>query len=404
MQGSLIHANNTITCKISKNIEESFIEESFLISPKLQNVARFLHGNLNFSPFFQVKALLNQKKTHADLLSPFIGNGRLITVTTDDGAKINCTFFDRKSDKLIVIGTGFGNDRGKVASFAHMFNKKDVVIFDYRGHGYKQPKILQTEQWTIKASEKLKSILHKLSSRINWKRIPNLNLKETTLGNNEEKDLIAVVSHCKEQKTYKKIYGIGLCFSSYIFSKAAAQNPGLFDKLVLDSSLHSPRELADRITESPQLLFDPQRNQWSTILSGDIDGNEFTTLAHDFFKQIFSKTTIVDKTTGDYLSQIKNTPILFFHGKRDQMTPYDVDFIKNWNSIEQEKAAIIFDSTTHLTNNIKYKEIYKTICDLFFELSYSKFSEHLKKPEKLVDYKIGQIEEKLNLLIKEEKL
>ena len=389
-------------------------EEEHAIDASTNELARYFHGNLNFSPLFKIENLLDPQKMRSELLTPFLGNGQQFTVTTQDSdatthktvnnlqvnnLQINCTFFDRKSDTLLVVGTGFANEREKIAPFIHMFDKYDIVIFDYRGHGQEQPKLLDDSHWGIKPSEIIKNILNKLKPLLDWNKIPNLGVNKTTFGLTEENDLLAVINHVKQNKNYLRTFGIGFCFSSHIFAKAAASNPDLFDKLILDSSMHSTQKTIDRVIESPQLIFDPQRGRWESLRKEENSEqfDSFTkqawfveTVTH-FIKRAFAKIHIPNKTTGDYLKQL-DIPILFFHGKKDIMSPYKEDFINNWKSTgSKEKMAVLFETTTHLTSHIKHKELYKLAGDLFFELDYNQFISCIKDRQKLIHYKVQKI-------------
>ncbi|MCK4517845.1 hypothetical protein KAT92_03655, partial [Candidatus Babeliales bacterium] len=176
--------------------------EEHTIDSSTNELARYFHGNLNFSPLFKIENLLDPQKMRSELLTPFLGNGQQFTVTSQDNATINCTFFDRKSDTLLIIGTGFANEREKIAPFIHMFDKYDIVIFDYRGHGQDQPKLLDDSHWGIKPSEIIKNILQKLRPLLDWNKIPNLDVNKTTFGLTEESDLLAVINHVKQNKAY----------------------------------------------------------------------------------------------------------------------------------------------------------------------------------------------------------
>ncbi|MBU1007737.1 alpha/beta fold hydrolase [Candidatus Dependentiae bacterium] len=382
---------------VSVSVIQNNVNQSFSISSKLKQIANYLYKNLNFSPLFITANLLDPKKMRSQLLTPYLCDGKNITVKTSDGETIHCTFFDRNSKKLLIIGTGFGNEREKVAPLIHMFDKYDIVIFDYRGHGYDQPKLLDTSQWLIKPNQKLQQIIDQITPYIDWAKVPNLNINKTTLGMSEEKDLLAAINHFKEKKSYEKLFGIGFCFSSFVLAKTAAQNPGLFNKIILDSSMHSPQNIINRITESPQLLFDPQRGSWSSLLkTNSYDTNLLSKLVSTFLQKSFSKLSITIKTTDQYLSQLQNTPVLFFHGKGDLMTPYNEDFMKNFTQTKiEEKAAIIFENSRHLTNHIKYKELYKAFSKSFFELPYNSFISSLKNPESFVKYEFDLAQQEL---------
>ena len=383
---------------------------AFDLSPTFSTIAQHLYGNLNFSPLFLTDNLLNPKKMRELLLNPHIAGGTPVTVTTSDGEQIACTFFDRNSDKLLIIGTGFGNEQEKVAPLVHIFDKMNVVIFSYRGHGINEKKIIDTTQWKVKPTNKIKGYLEQLAPFINWNRVPNINLSKTTLGKKEEQDILAVTNHFSQQRIaqkqkYQKKFAMFFCFSSYVGSKIASQYPGLFDKIIFDSSMHAPHEIIDRVASKPQLLFDPQRASWDSVIAVKkasvsvrelLQENIFTKTIVNFLKSVLPKRSGTEKTTANYLSKIK-VPILFFHGKMDKMTPLESDFKKNWDAVEStEKLAVIFDDTKHLTSCIKHKELYKFIATMFFEQSHDEFVDCLENPKNAVQYIQADLSRKLN--------
>ena len=368
--------NSSITCREDK--------KSFSISSTFSRISKYFYSKLNLSPLFNIKKLLKPDKMREELLTPFQCGGKMITVETDDGESIDCTFFDRNSDTLLVIGTGFGNEREKVAPFIHMFPKYDIITFDYRGHGLWQPRAPK--------------LIRFLTPFINWSKAPNVDLSKTTFGESEDKDLLAVISHQLEQKKYNKLYGLALCFSTNIFAKLSAKykkHKISFDKLILDSSLYSIPKIIERISESPELIVDPQRKAQGIIklLGKFIKG---------YVSKIFTKNkkNLGTKTTAEYLSEMpSDTPVLFYHGEKDIMTTYEDDFLNNLEKSNiKKKIGILFEDSRHLINHIKYKEEYACISNLFFELPFEKFVDYLENPDKLLEYKIREIQSELAAL------
>jgi pimeloyl-ACP methyl ester carboxylesterase len=329
-------------------------------------------------------------------INPFVGNGKIIAIKTDDGEVIECTFHDRGSNKLVIVGAGYGNEREKVAPLVHIFNSYDIITFDYPYQGKNKPKVIDIT--TLQTNS---------SAIISLDRIPNIDTKKATFGQHEEEYVKAVLTHMKTQKHYDSVYGVGFCLSSFVLAKTALLNPGLMDKLILDSCMYSPRETIDRITQTPQLLFDPQRGSWDSLIKIQdpktniciyIEQSSVVQAVKTFLEKILPKDTKTE-TLGDYLSKLK-IPVLFFHGKQDMMTPYEIDFKKSWQAASsQEKAAVIFDDTKHLINHIKHKELYKGISTLFLELPYEQFISTLKNKEKFVEYRMNQSISELNSII-----
>jgi len=356
-------------------------QKEFTIPEQTTTVSKYFYDRLNFSPFFQTKNLINSKKVQDDICDPFLGKGQKIIVAMEDGEKIECMFFDRKSKNLLVVGAGFANEMEKCAPFVHMFNQYDVLLFNHRGHGLSQPNISDPSQWS--------RIFKPLGFFINLcadKNTPKVNIKKTTFGNIEPKDLITIVNNFKSKKDYGNTYGLGLCFSTFVFCKAQvifqeSNNTNLFDKLILDSSLNSIKNTIESLNKNPELIFNPQKKKSSL---GAKKQNK--SLSEKVASMFFERIKVLDETTSEYLSKI-DVPILFFHGKDDSLTTYEFDFMQNWKSANNQKLAVIFENSSHLLNHLKNKELYCCISNLFLDLPCSdQIAKLTKKPEKLVRY------------------
>ena len=364
----------------NSQLEEQTLSDDIIVTAKKN------YPSLGQSPFFNVKNLLNPRSINKSFQDPTLSNGKLRTTTTDDGQTITYTFFDRGTNKLVVIGTGFGNEKEKVAPFVEIFKDYDVVVFDYRGHGYRQPLFYENESsWPTQPSKQLRHVLDQIKPFINTQRVPHINMHETTFGQKEDRDVCAVIDAVKKTKHYTHVFGVGLCFSAYVFAKAAAQNPGLFDKLILDSALYSPKEVFDRIIASPQLLFDPQRATWNRMLQTQdtqivelVEQPWFHELVTHFLQKLTAHITFDQTTTAHYLAQITETPILFFHGKKDKMTLYEHDFTQNITHMTGPYAGVLFADGTHLTNHLRHKELYTLICSWFLDKPFKQFLPKLK--------------------------
>jgi hypothetical protein len=399
----ILAASQWAVCSAGKNfVVFTSNGESWNIPDKISYAAQLFDPGLKFSSFFLVENILDSDKMRKWQLDQRVGKGKIEKVIADDGETIECTFHDRGSGKLLIVGTGYGNEREKVAPLIQIFDKYDVVTFDYPYQGKNKPKLLNLSQWSVNPPEKLRELLKLAAPSINWNRVSNIDLKKVSFGQNEAKYVEAVVKYFKEKKEkekkrYKKVYGACFCFSCGPFTEAASKNPKLFDKLILDSAMCSAREIIDRITKRPQLLIDPQRGLWNAIMNDKSD--ELTEQIEEcfddpevksFLKNVMPKD-LNQKTTADHLSKIQ-IPVLFFHGKQDIMTPYESDFSKNWSSVNsQKKVAIIFENSRHLTNHIKNKELYAAISTLFLDFPYSEFVTCLKNVQNFIQYKVNQI-------------
>ncbi len=384
-----VSSDTEVTCMLGDNIK-------FEISNNILLLSKYMYKDLNFSPFFNVKTLSNPQTVRRYLLDKFIGGGQNLKLKDKkNNNKVNCTFFNRgpKSKKLIIIGTGFGNERERVAPFIHMFHEYDIIIFDYRGHGYDQPKILDTSQLkscTIENRKNIKKTISELAPFVNWNKVPTLDISKTTFGLKEEAELLTVIKKMKEIKKYDKIFGIGLCFSGYIFSKVASKYPGIIDKLIIDSGLHSIEQIVNKVIEHPELITDPQR--------GHINFNTNISNIKNFLREAFSKVQIPEKTTGDYLSNVK-IPVLFFHGALDILTDLANNLYKNIRATgSAEKAGFIFKRGRHLDIVLKYKEEYAMFSKIFFENRFKDFMHLSTNKEKLAQYIINNITDDITFI------
>ncbi|MFA6527631.1 MAG: hypothetical protein WCT20_04370 [Candidatus Babeliales bacterium] len=168
--------------------------------------------------------------------------GRSVTITATPSRAIHCTFFDRKSRVLLALGAGFPVPRERLLSFVKFFPTYDLLLFDYRGMGCNH---------TIDISYALP---WKWTGLIAWQISKKLDLAVSEIGTQEENDLIPVVDAFKQQKKYANVFGLGICFSSYIFAKATAQRPDLFDKLIFDGCWPSLEKVIKNCIKHPSLL------------------------------------------------------------------------------------------------------------------------------------------------------
>ena len=315
---------------------------------------------------FNTKQLQKPKVIRKSLLNPFGYAGKMILLKHENGDEIECTYFDRGKKDLIVIGAGFGNPREMVAPLIPFFIQKfDIVIFDQRGHGYdKQPF----------------SIKKKLLEFLCWQRFPSINTNQTYLGNKEDEDVTNLVNFFKYKKHYEHVYGIGLCYSGMIFAKAEAraqeQGKKLFDKLILDSCLLSFKSVMEQVEKDPKLLFSPQRGGWKNhwLIQKAWVKKRINGWIGKLFQHVGDTSNL---NTATYLKQLKQTPILFVHSKKDLMVPYK-DFEKLWDSADKKNKAAIITTNSHLTNHLKMKELYALISNNFLSKPFEKFKGDLE--------------------------
>lgn len=322
--------------------------QGFALNPCIEPLAKFLYGYLDHSPLFdtsfvgdpvRVKQYLAKKKHD----NKFVGKS--FEVYTDDGVTLPCTFFDRGSENLLIVGEGFTNYREFLVPFAAMFEDFDVVLFDFRGHGYNPAWAKSLSKMTFDVEGSL-----------------------VTFGKKEHMDVYAVVDGFKRYKqesgtAYKNVFGLGVCYSALIFLKAAAEWPGLFDKLVLDGCWLSLPLFVQKLTKDLKAICNPQTGGWSDhwFFGTPVTQRMTVWLA----KKVWGLQFDHDISVLDFASKIEKTKLLFIHGKDDYMIRKH-EFETLWDSLKNVEKTAVLTCNPHVRNHWKQKELYRMICELFF--------------------------------------
>jgi len=292
--------------------------KSFSLSPIVEEFAKVQESHLNTSKYFDLDFIRDPAKVRAHHIAKKHNKkdvGKIVEFFTEDDELISCTYFNRGSDKLLVVGEGFTNARELLTSYLALFPDYDLVLFDFRGQGYRPFDLFDPFTWPINLA----------------KVTFGMDSQSAMLGKDEEKDVFAVVAHFKSQKEYKHVYGVSLCYSSFIFLKAQALRPGLFDKIILDGCWLSLRKLIDKLKKDLKMLVNPQQGGFSKVwpLSEWWVQDTVESLA----RHVWGLQIDHDLNALDYISDIKDTPLLFFHSKDDLMVTRE--------EFEQRKPATI---------------------------------------------------------------
>ena len=275
------------------------------------------------------------------------------------------TFFDRGSDELVIIGGGFANPREMLAPLLGIFVDYNVVIFDHVGHGldYKPDGLI---------GRVLKAFL-------------GIDFTALKGGAQEENEILSIAQHFKSKKDYKSLYGVGFCYATGLFMRTAANNPGLFKKLILDGAWESAEALMKRFAEKPELFFDPQRgspSEQNMRLKTRISYQLYMFFAALKFVQQHVRGTAANlASNGLALEKLTNTPILFVHGTNDLVIS-EKQFNTTWDKKAGEKVAILTDGR-HLQNHIKYKQLFSWSANCFLDLGREALEYSLTSPEAL---------------------
>jgi len=359
--------------------------EHFELNPEIENFAKKINERLNTSIFFDPSFILNSKRVRQYLAKPKYfqsHSGKTVQVKTEDGQTLGCTYLDRGSKKLMIVGAGFTNKREVMAPFIDMFLDYDIVLFDYRGHGYKEFKYLDPSTWL----------------ELPTKMLFGADLNKARMGAEEEKDVLAIVDEFRKNRNYEQVVGLGVCYSALIFVKAAAirqrESKGkekLFDNLILDCCWLSLQDYVDKLLLDLKLIVSPQYGGWKD--KWPVKKRWFQNLIYYFGQKLFY-TKFNEVSILDYLPELNGIPILYFYGKNDIVISRQ-EFEIIWNATRTEEKTVILTSNPHVRNHLKQKEFYKLACDLFLNLPQKEFVQCLKDKNKLMEY---YMKEQQNLL------
>lgn len=353
----LLHIN---LVAIDYNHEISIVSSTnqYPLLNEVKNLALNANNYLNYSYYFDTKFIRNNFKTQNEIYKD--PTHKEIIITTKDQQELTCSFFDRKKNKVIIIGPGLTNSKEIMLPFVHMFLNYDIVLMNFRGHGIKKNFIANP-------------LYHALGVDLN-----------VGFGAKEDIDTFAVVEHIRAVKDYDQVIGLGVCLGAFVFAKtqgiAQSQNLKCFDKLILDGCWPSLEEVSQKVENDPALIINPQRGGAPKQLRW-------------LFKNFIYKALkpVIEKFLGknlheiellSYIEKIRDTPILFFYGK-DDLTITRSEFEQVWNKVKHPNKLAIITSNPHVHNHLKSKEVYKLISELFIENNVSTTVELLNDVKKL---------------------
>jgi len=361
-------------------IYNDLMGESLPMSPVIAAFAQEEHAYLDNAFFYKnIRILHDALKVRAHQLRKTPGSKTkvsLVAAKTDDGETIRGTFFDRGSDTLIVVGPGFTNTREKMAPFAEMFTEEDVLFFDLRGHGEEAVSLVKPKTWVSPV-----------------KHLFGIDNKKVTFGAKEDRDVHAIVSKMKARKHYNTVVGLGVCYSTVAFAKAASIYPRLFDKLILDGSWLTLQATVETLAKDPSKLVHPQihsplRNRWP--FNQTWFQNTLITSGEWLLGMRLNETSMLD-----YLPKLDDRlEILFIHGKKDALIP-NKHFEIIWGATKCPKRTAVITSCKHVRNHLSKKKKYAGLCKLFIHNSYRSFTKLLTNPSAYVTYKKNLLADKL---------
>ena len=256
-------------------------------------------------------------------------------LTSKSKIQIPTTFYDRDSDVLLVAAPALPAPKEAMKAFAKTFPYYDVITFDYRWSG-------QYEQYLATSILARNPIQRVLFDPI--------------------KELETVVHYATKRKHYKKVVGLGECYSCFHFAKLQSDaiekyGFGPFTHLVLDSCWYSLRDFAERICYDPLLPINPQNGGAPKVIRWLTDSSPFKYIILGLAFCFMSNVSIKH-----YISSV-GIPILFVHGKNDLFVP-GKHFDKIWNSANKNNRAVFLTPFKH-SDNLGAKKLYRYVAEQF---------------------------------------
>jgi pimeloyl-ACP methyl ester carboxylesterase len=346
----------------------------FELSGAHEKLAQACYSSLNSSMMFNVDFIKDAQAVR-DWHCKRLG-GVCFDVQTPDDFPLPCTFFDRGKDTLVVIGEGFTNNRELMSPFIDLMSNYDVLLFDFRGHGYEPFSITDIGTWPMSLS----------------KAGFGADAADTTFGHKEEIDVYSVVDYCKKKKNYKRVFGIGLCYGAFIFLKAASLRGNIFDKIILDGCWLSLRRVIDKLKQDLKMLCVPQTGGWKDYW---ISKQGWFQRACEWLAINGMGSDLTDVSLLDYAPKCTKTPVLFMQGKDDMMVTRD-EFLIMWQALATPEKIALITSNPHVRNHWKQKELYALITELFFEYSFDECVACLSDVNKAYDYFVRLQQKRLN--------
>ena len=219
--------------------------------------------------------------------------------------------------------------------FAQLFDRYDVIVFDYRWRDTYARSLLQS------------LVLCSPTQRMLF---------------DEEQEIRAVIDFLARHKKYEKVVGLGECYSNFLFAKIQADDvqksgKGPFTHLILDSCWLSFKSFAHSISRDPFLPCSPQQGGAPWILK---KLTNCPLVKWPVMKIIFA---FLDNVSIEKHLAHLNIPVLFIHGMRDLMVPKP-QFEAIWKAACCGKRAALL-TPYHHADNLGNKFLYRFVSEQF---------------------------------------
>jgi len=252
------------------------------------------------------------------------------TVTLSSGLALPVTHFDRHSRTVVILGQGFLEGKERWNAVVPLLADYDVVVFDYRW--------LQATSWWYVDHPGKRFVL------------------------DEKEDVIRVVNFVKKLKTYTKVIGLAECYSCFTFAAAQADQEvkgnQLFDRLIFDCAFVS-LDCACKNMLNNQGGNNKREPRWLKLFLRN------TIVPWPIVRAM--RFVIPRIALQDHIKNIKQAPILFIHGKNDQLIPFK-KLVKECWSVTNTKKFLFITPFWHVSNFTDWG-VYKWVCDAFIQPS-----------------------------------
>jgi hypothetical protein len=299
------------------------------VSESISSYAQKKHNWLNNSCFYQVF-----KTSNAIMDCDQAPEKR--TFLAQDGTTFTGYFFDRKSDKVVMIVPPYGARAKHIMRYAGIFKEYDVLILEYR----------------VSTNTCIPAQIYSFFSAPSTKNITNrqADIKQALLW--------------LQKRNYIQVVGCAQCYGSWLtlYAQEAlelAGKPG-FDKLIIDSCPLGSRELCKKFIQDPVAVstFGKREGpQWLTAVTGCYLMEKFWMTVTDPFYSDISIAKILKNIS---------VPILFFHGRGDLLVDQE-QFEVMYNAVDHEKKCALITPFKHLHHSLKAKELYREVTQQFID-------------------------------------
>jgi fermentation-respiration switch protein FrsA (DUF1100 family) len=263
-------------------------------------------GRVTNVPSIQKIILKNRERLEQQL------HAQKVSFLTSDGIRLQGYLVLRKGAKRnLLICHGYRSAKEMLIDFADMFQRSNLLFFDFRAHGQSEGDLV-------------------------------------TLGYNEKKDVLSALNFLQTDERTKKlpIFGIGVSMGGVALLAAAAEKP-VFKGLVIDSAF---ARLEDQIA-------------YAFYQRTGLPKYPFLIVTRFLF-ELLTHIRVREVSVLDYVRNI-SIPILFIHAENDTEVPLEGSK-ELYEAATEKKDLWIEGPCKHATICLEYRDEYEKRVNTFF--------------------------------------